>query len=492
MTSVPYSRPVPQAPPRQPLLDALFGSPWPDSSTPARPGLVAAALTVGVVAAVVVPFREPGLGTFLVFSGVAGVVAVADGRLRSVEHASALALSLLLGSVVVLRDAQWIAVLCALAALAVAAPVLAGGRSTVGLVLSWLAVPLAGLRGLPWLGRSAVAGRGAGTWPLARTLAISALLLTVFAALFSSADALFARWLDLATPDVHVGDLPLRLVVALVVAGATLMFAYLGLNPPRLADVAAPGQQVRRFEWLVPVGVVVAVFAAFVSAQLTAMFGGHDYVRRTTGLTYAEYVHQGFGQMCVATVLTLLVVGVAATVAPRATASDRALLRGVLGALCVLALVVVASALGRMHVYEEAYGFTRLRVLVSVFEAWLGLVLVLVLVAGVRLRGWWLPRAALLTGATALLALALANPDAYIAEQNLERLEQTGHVDWSYLAGLSSDAVPVLATLPEPQRACVVAPLTERGDWLEWNLGRARASDAGLRTTGYSTCSSAD
>ena len=63
-----------------------------------------------------------------------------------------------------------------------------------------------------------------------------------------------------------------------------------------------------RFEWLVPVLLVDAVFAVFVAAQLSVFFGGHDYVQRTTGLTYAEYVHQGFGQLTVATLLTLLVV----------------------------------------------------------------------------------------------------------------------------------------------------------------------------------------
>ena len=53
--------------------------------------------------------------------------------------------------------------------------------------------------------------------------------------------------------------------------------------------------------------VVNAVFAAFLVAQAAVIFGGHDYLQRTTGLTYAEYVHQGFGQLTVATALTLLV-----------------------------------------------------------------------------------------------------------------------------------------------------------------------------------------
>ena len=162
--------------------------------------------------------------------------------------------------------------------------------------------------------------------------------------------------------------------------------------------------------------------------------------------------------------------------APRGSARDRTLLRIVLGLLCCLTLVVVASALHRMHVYEQAYGVTRLRLLVSFFEGWLGLVVVLVVVAGIRLRGQWVPRAALLTGAATLLALAAINPDAYIAQQNIYQFEQSGKADWDYLSGLSADAAVALATLPQGYRGCVTPEWDLHDDWLEWNLGRSRAA----------------
>ena len=106
-----------------------------------------------------------------------------------------------------------------------------------------------------------------------------------------------------------------------------------------------------------------------------------------------------------------------------ATAVDRWWLRGSLGALCLLTLVVVASALHRMDLYKDAYGFTRLRLVVDLFEGWLGLVVVAVIAAGIGLRGRWLPRFALLSGATLLLGLAVANPDAWIAEHNIDGAE---------------------------------------------------------------------
>src|SRR5699024_4095401 len=92
----------------------------------------------------------------------------------------------------------------------------------------------------------------------------------------------------------------------------------------------------RAWEWMVPVGVVVAVFLGFLAAQASAMWGGHDFVRRTTGMSYADYVHQGFAQLTVATVLTLATIALAVRKAPREDPGDRRLLRIVLGALCVL------------------------------------------------------------------------------------------------------------------------------------------------------------
>jgi hypothetical protein len=131
-----------------------------------------------------------------------------------------------------------------------------------------------------------------------------------------------------------------------------------------------------------------------------------------------------------------------------------------------------------MHVYQEAYGFTELRLLVDVFEGWLGLLIVAVMVGGLTLRAAWLPRFALLSGAGLVVALAAINPDAWIAQRNVDRYDDTGRLDVSYLRGLSDDAVPVLATLPDDVRGCVLGG-RERADddWLEWNLGRWRAAD---------------
>jgi len=471
------------APPAQRVpesgMDMLFGRFWPEAGLPGNVRAVLYCLGVGLLASIVLPFRDLGLGTFVVLLAAGGVILGFSVNRRSRFTLACAALCVLLAATALVRDAAWIVVLCLLAGGAVCMAGLVNGRSLPAFVLAGLAWPLAGLRGLPWLGRSAQGVRGLRTSAAAlRTVVWSLLAVLVFGLLFASADAVFAEWAGVVVPDLELDSFVLRSFVTVAVGGVVLAATYLGLNPPNVEPGGGPVRPVaRRYEWLVPVLLVDAVFLVFLAAQATANFGGHKYLERITGLTYAEYVHQGFGQLTVATALTLLVVWAAARKAPRTTAADVAWLRGSLGLLCLLTLVVVASALYRMHVYQEAYGFTQLRLLVDVFEGWLGLLVVGVMVAGVTLKAGWLPRAALLSGASLLLGLAAINPDAWIAQHNVDRYAATGKVDWYFLQGLSDDAVPVLATLPDNVVDCA---LTERepskDDWLEWNLGRYRAN----------------
>lgn len=468
-------------------LDALFGRFWPERPGSAGLPVVLASALVGVLAAVAIAFSGPGLGWGLTLASAA-VAAWATARFRRdrlVLLGTGLGLLCLLP--MVLLDDAGIAMLCLLAGVALFLVVVARGRSVSSMLLAWLAWPLASLRGLPWFGRSlrlAGAQRGHRA-AIVRTVALSALALGVFGALFASADAVFASWTDSLVPDVTFGSMVARIFVGCAVFALSLAASYAAHNPARV-DVLdrAPRPLRNRFEWLVPVLLVDAVFAVFLLSQLTAFFGGHDYVEDTTGLTYADYVHQGFGQLALATALTLLVVWAAARKAGR-TPADRRWLTISLGLLGALTLVVVGSALHRMHLYQQAYGFTVLRLVVDVFEGWLGVVVLSVLVLGVLGRGRWVPLTALVLGVIATLGLAAMNPDAWVADRNIDRFEASGRLDLAYLQSLSADAAPTIRErLPQDLATCALAYLPRnqlaedrRGLW-DWSLGRERARDS--------------
>ena len=472
----------------QPGLDVLFGRFWPERGVPGGLRTVLAAAAAGLVAGIALSFTAVGI-TWTLVAVVSGAAALLTARRRREPWTlGCAALALLLVLPMTLLDAWWVQMLGLVAATAVFLCGVTGARTMPGILLSGLAWPLASLRGLPWFGRSLrLAGTGTRTPAVVRTAAWSLLALGVFGTIFASADPVFGSWVDQLVPTLTFNDLVGRAFLACFVFATTLGAGYLALNP---ADVEVLGERRgtplgNRFEWLVPVLVVDAVFLAFIAARARALIGGRDYIEESTGLTYADFVHQGFGQLTLATALTVLVVWVAARRAGRSR-EDRRWLLASLGLLCVLTLLVVASALRGMAVYQDAYGFTTLRLFVDVFEGWLGFVVLAIMVAGALGLGRWLPRVALVSGAVALVGLAAINPDAWVADRNLDRWEATGKLDLSYLQTLSADAAPVIVDrLPEDVARCVLEPsssdvLREESveDARAWNLARARAVDA--------------
>ncbi len=467
------------------IVDDLFGRWWPEGALPAQPALLLASLAVGLLAALLLPDHRTGIGYLTVAVAVGAALLLASARRRQPLVLASVALGIGLASLSVLRSAEWLGLLGILVAGGTLTVALTGARSALAVVLVPVAWVLSAVRGLPLLARTVTATRQLSVvWPALRTGAAVLLALLVFGGLFASGDAVFGSWVSSLAPELAWDSIVVRSFLLCFVGGVTLAGCYLALNPPtELADRLPNAPTVRRtWEWLVPLGTVIALFLAFHAAQSAALWGGEAYLRRTTGLTYADYVHQGFGQLTVITFLTLVVIGVTVRVAPLETARDRLLLRGSLGLLCLLATAVVWSALHRMDLYQDAYGFTVLRLFVVGFELWLGMLVLLTLVAVLRLSGTWLPRTAVLTGAGALLVLGALNPDAWVAEHNIERYEQTGRLDAYYLSYLGDDAAPVIVdTLPTPLARCVLEELTERSapeSALDWNLGRHRAAQA--------------
>ena len=100
-----------------------------------------------------------------------------------------------------------------------------------------------------------------------------------------------------------------------------------------------------------------------------------------------------------------------------------------------LVLVILASAMKRMALYESAYGYTHLRVYTHVFMVALAGVLVW---RAVTL--WWRPErfaiGAFVGALGFLAALNVLNPDAFIARGNLARVRGGSALDESYMVSL--------------------------------------------------------
>ncbi len=347
--------------------------------------------------------------------------------------------------------------------------------------------------------------------PVARGLLLALPVLIVFAALFSSADAIFASVADdLFGLEFDLGQLPIRVVVAFLVAWvvAGLLGVAAGAAeldwPPRPqpmqslgAAAVEPLPVAPRLGATEAVTILVAVdllFAAFVSLQVAYLFGGLDTLA-AGGITYANYARRGFFELVAVTCLAGgLVVSLHAIVAER----TRAFVGAAVG-LAALTFVILGSAAFRLSLYQDAYGWTELRFYIDATIGWLALGIVAAVVLLVRDRMRWLVHAMTVSAVAILLAVNVVGAQRHVAEANVARLLDPSLVppdgrrglDLDYATTLGDDAVPALIAalpaLPEANRSWLMLHLeyrwqelnwSEATAWSAWNLARERARAA--------------
>lgn len=464
-----------------------------DAAAPPLGGrfLLAAALTSFVAASILVD-RVPGINVVVVGALMAAsVLLVARSSLsRGDWILGAAGLSLL--SMFAVRSSPHLLFVDFLGAAGLASLALQGGTTWRAMLRGGFAVLARLYRGLlvvvrPVLDRASEQE----AWlkaPWLRGSAVGGVLVVIFGTLFASADRAFAQIAnDFLVPEWDPGLLPPRFLTAICAAAFTGAYALVGVaryaeGPSPWAAPAGAGSERRRVEtveWVIPIALVDLVFAAFVAVQMTVLFGGRQHVLATAGLTYAEYARSGFFQLLVVGLLVLAVIAMTVAVVKPADPRERALMKGMLGTLCGLTLVLLISALRRLGLYEEAFGFTHDRFAAHVVILWMAGVIALLLAAGWLWRGDWLPRAVVASMAVALIGVNLVDPDRFIAEHNIDRFQRTGRLDVAYLSSLSADAAPALVALPEDVLACVATlqgprPYEEASGW-SFNLARSRA-----------------
>ncbi|MFT5202282.1 MAG: two-component system sensor histidine kinase BaeS [Candidatus Aldehydirespiratoraceae bacterium] len=466
---------------------------FPPSAPWVRPDRWRFAPTTGLVAAVFVGglgfdigIRHPvGFISFLVVAATI-TAALVGGWVRGPRARRLATLALLPAGLLMLRDSSWLIPLNLVATLTLLllAAAVRPEPHAVSRAFGRLLRPVSAFEpiffSLDLVGASAanaVRGRdalGRRLLRLATGLALALPVILILAGLLAAADAVFRSWLAIPL------DVPALVEHALFVSvGAMLMSFYAAHGAWK--NTAAPSRTpglVGPTEASIVLAGVVAVYAAFVVAQIIAIASGAGYVERTTGLTYAEYARQGFFQLVAAAVITLLVLATLHRF--RRSASPRIARR--LGRLeqatVALTLVVVAVAIRRLFLYEAEFGLTMLRFSTIIFAGFIGFVFVV--------TGLWLsdrlhrsPVAVVLAGALVLLvAVNIANPEALVAQRNIDRFGGTDELDINYLVTqLGPDAYPTIASDPAAREVFCLRDRPVDDRLLTFNLGRQQAAD---------------
>jgi hypothetical protein len=313
-------------------------------------------------------------------------------------------------------------------------------------------------------------------------LALPVVLL--FGALFMSADAIYKEYVTNAL-EVDFEEMAQHIIVT--AACGWLVAGYLRSLLWKEAPAPMPGgrpasRPFGAIEINVALALLNALFLSFIIVQLRYLFGGSDLVIGTAGLTYAEYARKGFFELV--TVAALLMPLLLAADWLLEGASSKRLFRLQAASLGVMLVVIMASALKRLLLYQSEYGLTELRLYTTAFMGWLALALVWLALTVLRGRRERFAGGALVAGFAVFFGLHAINPDDLIVRTNLAHFRAGKVFDAEYAVTLSADAVPALANaldeLPPEAAALVRAGMltpraAEAVDWRNWNLARTKA-----------------
>lgn len=228
--------------------------------------------------------------------------------------------------------------------------------------------------------------------------------------------------------------------------------------------------------------IINSVYVLFTIVQFKYFFSG----TLEGNFTYAEYARKGFFELLFVTLINLSIIVVVLTFMGRVSGMIKRLTQILLTILILSSAIMLSSAFIRLSMYEEAYGFSFIRVMAHSFMIFLSVIFMYTLVK------IWIERLSLFHFyfISLLLYYTVMNVidvEKIIVSKNIERYEQTGKIDIQYLNSLTFTGVFGLIELYEKYENIpgLKEILIERKNmvkdqnpaWQSYNLKRQQANE---------------
>ena len=223
------------------------------------------------------------------------------------------------------------------------------------------------------------------------------------------------------------------------------------------------------------------VYILFIAVQFKYFFSG----TLEDGFTYAEYARRGFFELLFVTLINLSISIAVITLTKTVYGPLKKAIRLAMTVLVLSSGVLLVSAIMRISMYEDAYGFTFSRVLAHSFMIFLMVILAYTLVK------IWLEKLSLfhfyfIASLIYYVGINTANLDKIVVDKNMARFETTGKIDIHYLNSMSSTGILGLIELYEKnpdvpgledrlKKSKAERGSMNRNSWQSYNLERDKA-----------------
>ncbi|KNY29343.1 DUF4153 domain-containing protein [Pseudobacteroides cellulosolvens] len=279
-------------------------------------------------------------------------------------------------------------------------------------------------------------------------LVISLPVILIVIPLLASADKVFQHYLN-NLPNLFTGlridEIISRIIFIALLSLASFSYIWSLHNKKSKEQIENCDKNKDQWKILDPVIVstilvcVNLIYAVFVTIQFTYLLGG----TKPLGFSFSEYARRGFFELVAVSLInfSILLLNINFT---RNSGKNSHLTVKVLNTfLIICTLIMLYSAHYRMWLYEDAYGYTYLRVFTHSFMVF---IFILLIVSAIKV---WNTKLLLfkyyvIIGLISYMAINFINVDNIIASKNIDRLKDGKALDVAYFNNLSYDAVKYL------------------------------------------------
>ena len=222
----------------------------------------------------------------------------------------------------------------------------------------------------------------------------------------------------------------------------TILFTYLGstiyyINNKYENAYRSSGKEIKLEEYTIKLLLTTLniIYLIFDFIQIRSLMFHHV----STNINYAEYARSGFFQLMFISLINLVILLI--------SHKQNTKYNKTMSLIMVLfTFVIICSSFFRMYMYESAYGYTLLRLLVYVTLITLTILLIptICYILGLKIN---ILKHYMIIIITIYTILSLTPVNYFIAHNNINRYYKTGKIDIEYLENYSSDNITLLTDL---------------------------------------------
>lgn len=304
--------------------------------------------------------------------------------------------------------------------------------------------------------------------------------------LLCMADEVFANLFNVIVDlfkDISLAKLIYRIIIMVVLfiyLNGTLLYVLNELNKER---EKINNKETDLFTMKVLLTALNIIYIVFDIVQIKSLFL-HSVA---SNINYAQYARSGFFELLIISVINFIIIILAKR------SKDNKYNKAMSIAMIFLTLVIICSSFYRMSLYEQAYGYTLLRLSVYTFLITEALLLIPTVVYIVKDKMNILNYYVVIV-TIVYIFVNLFSVDCIIANRNIERYREKDDIDIEYLSNYYSDNIPILVEFRKELKEKELkedldfylndySDKTENDNFLEFNISRNKALKALGRTS---------